>query len=130
MPNHWHFIVNARASRDPVSIDDCQKWLDDLVPRIGMRTLVPSQCVQDYEPGNEGITGVVVITTSHAAFHYWAPHSSEPNRLSFCLYSCETFDPQFVLGYIDEFWSMKEYRCRFLDRTWDILDIGSAIRLP
>lgn len=120
---HLHLIVNAYTSRDAVDMDDCREWLDGLIPRIGMRILMSAHCVQDYELGNEGITGVVILTTSHAAFHYWAPHSSEPNRLSFCLYSCKTFDPQLVLGYIDDFWSTREYRCRFLDRTWDILDI-------
>ena len=128
--SHQHLIVNARVGRDAVDVNDCRKWLDDLILLIGMRILVPSHCVQDQEPGNEGITGVVVLTTSHAVFHYWAPHSSEPDRLSFCLYSCESFDPQLVIDHIDDFWSASEYRCRFLDRTWDIVDIGNTIRLP
>ena len=82
---HRHIMVNAHVAQSP-SINECREWLDGLAPRVGMNILVPAVCVMCNDDGNEGITGTVVISTSHAAFHYWSPESSEPQRLSFCLF--------------------------------------------
>lgn len=129
MPScHRHIMVNARVARIP-SIDECRIWLDELVSLVEMNTLVPATCVPCTDTGNEGITGTVVISTSHAAFHYWSPESSEPRRLSFCLYSCAPFDPKVVLDYIHEFWSTEDCRYRLLDRSWEIDDLDMPIWL-
>ena len=123
MPNfHRHLILNCIVRHNPASIETCRDWLDGLVPKIKMNILVPASCVRCDDPGNEGITGTVVITTSHAAFHYWSPRSDCPNRLSFCLYSCAPFDPQAVISHVDEFWSISESRHKLIDRDWDIKD--------
>ena len=124
MPNcHQHLIFNGVVNNVPSSVDACRQWLDALVPKIHMKPLVPANSVYCDDPGNEGITGVVVITTSHAAFHYWEPSSELPNRLSFCLYSCAPFDPQVVIEHIDEFWGIQDHQCKVFDRNWEIVEM-------
>jgi len=126
MPNshrhHRHLILNCVVGRNRVSVSSCRDWLNALVPKIKMNVLAPAACVRCDDPGNEGITGTVVISTSHAAFHYWSPQSDCPNRLSFCLYSCAPFDPQVVIEHLDQFWSIKDSRHKLIDRDWDIVE--------
>jgi len=124
MPNlHRQFIYNAVVGKDDVEVNACRRWLDGLVPKIGMATLLPAVSVYCEKKGNEGITGFVVISTSHAAFHYWEPRSHSPNRLSFCLYSCGPFDTRVVVEHIEEFWSIRRSQYRLFDRTWDIVEV-------
>lgn len=130
MPDfHQHLIFNGVVNNVPASADACRQWLDALVPKINMKTLVPASAVYCDDPGNEGVTGVVVISTSHAAFHYWEPGSENPNRLSFCLYSCAPFDAQRVIDHIDEFWSIRDCRYRVFDRSWDIVEVSPQLEL-
>lgn len=130
MPSfHRHLIVNCRVRNVRSSVSACRDWLNALVPKINMNILVPARCIRCNDPGNEGITGTVVITTSHAAFHYWSPESECPNRLSFCLYSCAEFDPEVVLAHLDEFWGMDDFRYKVFDRDWDIVDVTESAAL-
>jgi len=123
---HRHLIFNGVVRNTPTDPSACRQWLDALVPRIHMKTLVPASSVYCDEPGNEGITGFVVISTSHAASHYWEPRSEQPRRLSFCLYSCADFAPAVVIDHIDAFWSIERCRHRLIDRTWDILEVDDV----
>jgi S-adenosylmethionine/arginine decarboxylase-like enzyme len=126
MPNlhrhHRHLILNCVVGRTPTSVSACRDWLNALVPKINMNILTPATCVRCDDPGNEGITGTVVISTSHAAFHYWLPESDCPNRLSFCLYSCAPFDPEVVIEHVHQFWWIKESRHKLIDRDWEIVE--------
>lgn len=124
---HRQLILNAVVRNQNPSPQACQAWLDSLVPKIDMKTLVPASVVYCDDPGNEGVTGVVVITTSHAAFHFWDVNSDQPNRLSFCLYSCSWFDVQVVLDHIDQFWGLESYEHKLLDRAWEIREIEPAL---
>ncbi len=126
---HHHLILNAVVENDHTSVQTCRDWLNALVPKIHMNILVPANCIRCDDPGNEGITGTVVISTSHAAFHYWSPDSACPSRLSFCLYSCAPFDPDVVYAHVDEFWGIQSSRLKVFDRNWDILEITEPAAL-
>lgn len=120
MPHqHLHLVVNAVVEAEP-DIPACEAWLDALPALIGMTTLAPAKCVECRDEGNEGITGTLLISTSHVAFHWWSAGSDEPGRFSFCLYSCAGFRPLAVLGHIDSFWAIRDSRAKLLDRGWEI----------
>lgn len=126
---HQHLIFNGivkNVYRDP---KPCRKWLNKLIPKINMKTLVPAKTTWCAEPGNEGITGIVVITTSHAAFHYWDPMSDQPGRLSFCLYSCAPFKSECVIDHIDEFWKIEKCNFKMFNRNWEITEIDDQTSL-
>jgi S-adenosylmethionine/arginine decarboxylase-like enzyme len=46
-------------------------------------------------PGNQGVTAIVGIETSHIAFHIW--DENMPARLQFDLYTCGPLDKALVL---------------------------------
>lgn len=112
-------MVNAAVEASP-DISACKVWLDALPAMIGMDTLLPARCVECQDKGNEGITGTLLITTSHVAFHWWSAESNESGRLSFCLYSCADFRPMVVLEYIDSFWTIQDSQAKLFDRSWEI----------
>lgn len=71
-------------------------------------------------PGNRGVTGVVIIETSHIALHVW--DESDPGLLQLDVYTCSDLDPNVVLDKIREFDPVKlEYK--YLDRETCLTEI-------
>lgn len=89
--------------------DRIQQMLVDLVNRVGMRPLDGPHMVDvecdikklGQEPFEDegGITGVIVLSTSHIAIHTW------PLRpfFSLDLYSCRSFRPEIVMDHIIDY---------------------------
>ena len=88
--NHKHLILNAKVT-NPINCDkECEGWLTNLVKLIDMEILVPPMVKYCDIEGNEGVTGVVVITTSHISIHIW-PQQPQP-YIRMDVYSCKDFD--------------------------------------
>ena len=49
-------------------------------------------------PEDDGMSGFIVIATSHMAFHAWPEFS----MLNFDLFSCEPYDEQVVIAFLQE----------------------------
>lgn len=84
-------LVRADINNPQISPDQLSTWLTDLVAAVGMNVLIPAQCVRCDTPGNEGVTGIICLETSHASIHIW-----DSGFLQFDLYSCKAFDPEKV----------------------------------
>jgi S-adenosylmethionine/arginine decarboxylase-like enzyme len=98
--NHKHLILNATV-RNPINDEEtCNKFLTDLVKIVDMEVLVPAASKYCDIPGNEGVTGTIIITTSHMSIHIW-PKEDQP-YIRMDVYSCKDFDPQDVINYVDE----------------------------
>ena len=65
-------------------------------------------------PGNRGTTAVVMIETSHIAFHVW--DEQVPALLQFDLYTCSELSATVVLSEIQKFFDMIEYQYMVFDR--------------
>jgi S-adenosylmethionine/arginine decarboxylase-like enzyme len=99
---HTHIVLKATglgaAPRDAAAVCD---WLARLVDAVGMTLLIGPFARRCEDAGNEGVTGLVGITTSHASIHVWdtgcTPH------LEMDLYSCAPFGSGQVLALIQEF---------------------------
>ena len=64
-------------------------------------------------PGNRGLTGLVVIETSHISQHCW--DESDPGLMQLDVYTCEDLQTEVIFEEIKQFGSVKiEYK--FLDR--------------
>ncbi len=84
------------------SVERVQEFLVDLVAALGMRPLAPptihSVEIDIKKLGAEpfedegGVTGTVVLSTSHAAIHTWP----ERRFFTFDVFSCRDFDPEVV----------------------------------
>lgn len=68
--------------------------------------------------GNEGVTGVGILETSHTALHVW--DSVFPAKFQFDLYSCKDFEVQRVVDLIDAFDIIKG-TYMLIDRDTDLI---------
>lgn len=100
--NHKHILINATfSSGTSLSTLEVEDWFIRLIDAIDMKVLIAPQIVYCNTPGNEGITGIVCIETSHSSIHIWS--EKEVPFLRFDLYSCKEFSVDVVLDFIKEF---------------------------
>jgi len=95
---HKHLLINAKVHNPMKSEDEAIVFLNTLVEKIDMKIIKgPFASYVDKE-GNKGLTAIVMIETSHIAFHIW--DESDPSLLQFDLYTCGSLDLPLVF---DEF---------------------------
>ena len=71
-------------------------FLNRLVKRIDMYVLAGPFATYLGKPGNKGLTAIVMIETSHIAFHIW--DELDPALLQFDLYTCGELNAEDVLN--------------------------------
>lgn len=113
-PYHKHLIVKGYFLKAPKTENDLNKWFIELVKLVGMRVAAGPTSVYINEFGNEGMTGNITLSTSHASLHVW--DNEIPSLFQFDLYSCKDYDTFDVIGKLDEF-KLKEYEYVLLDRN-------------
>ena len=94
-----HLIIDAYdvASQSALGdLDYIYRTLEDIPRMIGMDIMQGPFVWRCQVAHNLGVTGVVIITTSHLSIHTWP----ERHYLSFDCYSCNDFDHQFVMAEI------------------------------
>lgn len=110
---HKHMLVNAKVDNPIRSEDEAVAFLKDLVSRIDMKIIQGPYASYVDVPGNRGLTAVVMIETSHIAFHIW--DEQDPSLLQFDLYTCGCLDKDQVLAAINE-------RFAVVDIDWVLFD--------
>jgi S-adenosylmethionine/arginine decarboxylase-like enzyme len=125
-PFHQHLLVKGKITNPTKSTDVLNQWLIDLVHKVDMEVLAGPNSVYCDHPGNEGITGTIVLSTSHASIHIW--DSSTPGDFQFDIYSCKKFSPEDVLEHLNLF-GLTEYGYIVVDRNerLSISDSGSGV---
>ncbi len=72
------------------------------------------------EEGNRGLTGLVVIETSHIALHCW--DETDPGLFQLDVYTCGPMDEQLIFDELKQFDPVKvEYK--YLDREKGLTEI-------
>lgn len=118
---HKHLIIRAEVQQAPSDPEWCLYWLKELVSKIGMKVCQGPITAYVDVPGNKGLTGVVIIETSHIALHCW--DECTPNLMQFDVYTCGEFDPTTVLAELDQFGPVKvEYK--YLDREHGLVELS------
>lgn len=113
-------IGTAYVSNPPLTVEEGEAWLRELVQKIDMVILIEPQTVLCEDLGNEGVTGIVGLKTSHASFHSWS--SVDEPFLNFDIYSCKTFDAQTVVDHLAQF-GLLDIKYVVLDRNHGINEI-------
>jgi len=117
---HKHLIIRAEVNQPPMAPGFVKEWLQELVDRIGMKVLSGPHAEYVTVPGNRGVTGVVIIETSHLAIHIW--DEPDPALLQLDVYTCGPFDPEIVFDVLKEFEPVKmEYK--YLDREHGLNEV-------
>lgn len=112
--NHIHLILTAWVRQSPMTDLEGEDWLRGLVDVINMQILMNADAIYCEDLGNEGVTGLVGLTTSHASFHSW--HDVEKPFINFDVYSCKTFSVDDVIDYIQKTYPMTECSYMLIDR--------------
>jgi S-adenosylmethionine/arginine decarboxylase-like enzyme len=97
---HKHLLINSKID---MPIMDEQKgvyFLSNLVDTIGMKAIITPIARYVDKPGNRGLTAVVLIETSHIAFHIW--DEQKPALIQFDLYTCGELEVSKVLKVFTE----------------------------
>lgn len=113
--NHLHLLVTAYIDRPPLSAETGEEWLRQLVDLIDMQILMDANAIYCEDLGNEGVTGIVGLTTSHSAFHCW--HLVERPFINFDVYSCKIFNPNIVFEHLKEEFGATEINFLLIDRN-------------
>lgn len=121
---HKHLIVRAELANPPYSSTDIKIWMKRLVDRIGMNILMGPYAVYSDMEGNQGLTAVTIIETSHIALHVWDEIS--PALMQLDVYTCSTLDIEDVFEAIEQFEPTKiEYKYIDRENGLTLLDKGS-----
>lgn len=111
---HKHLLINAKISNPISKEEDAIDFLKDLVERIDMKVIKGPFAHYVDAPGNKGLTAVVMIETSHIAFHIW--DEKDPAQIQFDLYTCGSLDLDKALQIFRERFDLVEMDYVLFDR--------------
>lgn len=83
---HKHLLVNAKVENPINTEEQGIDFLTRLVESIDMKIIKGPFASYVDKPGNRGLTAIVMIETSHIAFHIW--DEEDPSLVQFDLYTC------------------------------------------
>ena len=123
---HKHLIVRAELNSPPKCTTAINTWMEALVATIGMKILMGPYSVYSDMIGNQGLTAVTIIETSHIAMHVW--DEVTPGLMQLDVYTCSTLNIDDVFKAIEQFEPVKvEYK--YIDREHELtlLSNGSIV---
>lgn len=123
---HKHLIVRAELNTPPKCTSAIDLWMRKLVEQIGMKILMGPYSVYSDMVGNQGLTAVTIIETSHIALHVW--DEVDPALMQLDVYTCSTLNIDDVFKALEQFEPVKvEYK--YIDREYGLtlLDKGSIV---
>lgn len=111
---HKHLLVNAKVHNPMQSEREAIAFLDRLVDRIDMKIIKGPFAHYVDKPGNEGLTAIVMIETSHIAFHIW--DAKDPSLVQFDLYTCGSLDLATVFDEFTKTFDVENLEYHLFDR--------------
>ena len=111
---HKHLLVNAKVTNPMNTEEEGIEFLKFLVDQINMKIIKgPFASYVDAE-GNKGLTAIVMIETSHIAFHIW--DEPNPGLLQFDLYTCGSLDLDKAISILKDYFRVEEMDYVLFDR--------------
>ena len=111
---HKHLLINAKVNNPMNSEDKAIDFLQRLVERIDMKIIKGPFASYVDKPGNRGLTAIVMIETSHIAFHIW--DEQDPGLVQFDLYTCGKLNLAEVLLALGETFNVINLDYQLFDR--------------
>lgn len=117
---HKHLIIRAEANNPPTDPEWAERWIEELIVKIGMvKCAGPISAYVDVV-GNKGLTVAAIIETSHIAMHVW--DEPDPSLIQLDVYTCGPLDTQLIFEELKQFDIVKlDYK--FLDREHGLTEI-------
>jgi S-adenosylmethionine/arginine decarboxylase-like enzyme len=113
---HKHLLVNAKVNNPMKDEEEAIEFLKTLAERIDMKIIKGPFAHYVDTPGNEGLTAIVMIETSHIAFHIW--DQQKPAMLQFDLYTCGSLKLDDVISIFKEYFKLKSVSYILMDREF------------
>lgn len=111
---HKHLLVNAKVIKPINTEQQGIDFLTNLVNQIDMKIIKgPFASYVDKE-GNKGLTAIVMIETSHIAFHIW--DEVDPGLIQFDLYTCGQLELDKVISIFKDTFNVVEFDYVLFDR--------------
>ena len=121
---HKHLIVRAELNNPPKCTSAIDLWMRKLVDTIDMKILMGPYSVYSDMVGNQGLTAVTIIETSHIAMHVW--DEVEPALMQLDVYTCSTLNVDDVFEAIKQFEPVTvEYK--YIDREHDLTLMSNGV---
>ena len=124
-PIHKHLLIRAEVNQPPREPEQqyIRDWMTCMIDDIGMKLLYGPIVKYVKVKGNEGMTAMAMIETSHIAMHIW--EKQDPPIIQLDVYTCRPFVPEIVLKALQQFDPIKLH-WKYLDRQFNIrtMDIG------
>ena len=117
MPEHKHLIIRATVYEPMSTEKELKKWLKDLVKIIDMNIIKGPYASYVSKEGNCGVTGIVMIETSHIAIHIW--DETTPALVQCDVYSCAEFQQGEVIMHLGKM-KPKKIEYMMVDRSKEI----------
>lgn len=111
---HKHLLVNAKVNSPMREESAAIAFLQDLVERIDMKIIKGPFAAYVDKDGNKGLTAIVMIETSHIAFHIW--DEADPGLVQFDLYTCGQLELDSVISIFNEYFNVVEMDYVLFDR--------------
>jgi S-adenosylmethionine/arginine decarboxylase-like enzyme len=120
---HKHLIIRAELKNPPKCAEAIQDWMKLLVDKIGMKILMGPYAVYSDMVGNQGLTAVTIIETSHIAMHVW--DEVDPALMQLDVYTCSKLNVDDVFLALSDFMPVN-VEFKYIDREHDLtlLDKG------
>jgi S-adenosylmethionine/arginine decarboxylase-like enzyme len=113
---HHHLLVKFNTDTPPKKKKTLYNVFIRLVKLIRMVILINPKIAYVSDKGNEGLTGICLIKTSHISCHIWEKHS--PPVVHLDVYSCKKFNYKLVLTFLKHNLKAYNIKYKFLDRNF------------
>ena len=114
VPYHQQLHIRGTMSAPINDTEELNNWFRDLVKLVDMEILMEPWSIYVNDEGNEGITGIVCLSTSHSSLHIW--DKIDQPLFHFDLYSCKKFDYEQVISWLDKM-KLTSYEWMMIDRN-------------
>tara|TARA_R110002153_G_scaffold84197_2_gene211010 strand:+ start:3954 stop:4373 length:420 start_codon:yes stop_codon:yes gene_type:complete len=115
--HHKHLIVRAEVLETPTVEVEAEAALSELISAVGMVPMIGPLAKYCPMEGNEGITAVAIIETSHVVLHAW--DACDPKMIQLDVYTCGELDPEIVFDWLKRF-SPLAVSHKFIDREYNL----------
>ena len=118
-----HLIIRAEVDNPITDPEICKNWLKELVGLLDMKVLVGPFAAYCDKVGNAGVTGAVIIETSHMAIHIW--DEDKPSVVQFDVYTCGEMHEDLVFKHL-QIMKPRNLSFKYLDRLTELHEVSKG----
>jgi S-adenosylmethionine decarboxylase len=112
-----HIMIDLYGCRSDLLADEklLQRVLDEYPDRIGMQKVSPVflKDIKTSDPLDDGMSGFIIIATSHVSLHAWPCYG----MVNIDVFSCEDFDTEEVARFAEEMFQTQDRELHEVERA-------------